>query len=215
MLLGVLSLIAEATASAGALYYAWLVTKTAGGRPITMRPLGEVLFRHRWVGAFVVILIAGIDAQSCSYNDIILRSHFSENLEDREGSVGVHTDASDWQKWTLERTDGDKFYLTSHRGEQLKDATDSYNVQMTSAKSTYEQWVLEDRSSYGDALGALHTRALQAHDATHPHTRAPYADDATCPHTPSCGTRFASLGRTAQDASQPGMPHRGGGQVPR
>ena len=65
-----------------------------------------------------------------------------EQLEDREGTLGLKKDKGAYQKWTIEPVEGstDKFYVTSYFESQLEDRDGT--VGLSTDKGAYQQWTI-------------------------------------------------------------------------
>jgi len=52
---------------------------------------------------------------------VFITSHFNQQLEDRDGVVGVHPDLGAFQEWTITDAGGGKVFIKSHQNQQLED----------------------------------------------------------------------------------------------
>jgi hypothetical protein len=73
---------------------------------------------------------------------MLITSHRGEQLEDRDGQVGLHADKGDWQKWTISDAGNSKFFITSHRGKQLEDRDGQ--VGLSDDADGWQEWTISD-----------------------------------------------------------------------
>ena len=82
----------------------------------------------------------------CANEFWYITSHRNQQLEDREGAVGLHDDTGPWQEWLITDAGHGKYFITSDFNQQLEDRYGT--VGLHDDKSAYQEWkIVSKRSS--------------------------------------------------------------------
>ena len=67
-------------------------------------------------------------------------SHAARTVEDRNGTVGLHTDLGEWQRWSLVAagTHPGRWFIVSHRGQNLEDRNGALGLH--GDRGLYQTW---------------------------------------------------------------------------
>jgi len=89
-------------------------------------------------------------AEACADSKYLITSHRNQQLEDRDGHVGMHVDTGGWQMWKIVPVGEDvpdqdkgKYFITSHRNKQLEDRNGRVGVH--DDFGGWQMWQIQDK----------------------------------------------------------------------
>ena len=101
----------------------------------------------------------GLGTQVQQNEPVFITSHRNQQLEDRDGALGLHDDLGGWQQWTFRPCGDGRFFITSHRGQQLEDRDGSLGLHPDTGD--WQKWYVSDAGDGRFFLTSHRSQKLQ------------------------------------------------------